>query len=176
MYFWYQCIHWYKEQNSTEGCSKLKSSVDMTSSGKNGLNIRTNASPRQDQMSGGVSVLCWLATPVAMFYGNLQIRKWCRAYFVYFCVHIGIYPYDTNSTETHKFCVCFQHANARSGIILSRVWMFKVDTGLVRPFAICTIWIYFNIQIHTIYPISKNLYILEFMPMYDGSTCMHKGI
>ena len=32
----------YKEQNrSTEGCSKLKRSVDMTSSGKNGLNIRT---------------------------------------------------------------------------------------------------------------------------------------
>ena len=26
----------------------------------------------QDQVSGGVSVLCWLATPVAMFYGNLQ--------------------------------------------------------------------------------------------------------
>ena len=46
----------------------------MTSSGKNGLNIRTNASPKmgQDQVSGGVSVLCWLAAPVAMFYGNLQ--------------------------------------------------------------------------------------------------------
>ena len=46
----------------------------MTSSGQNGLNIRTNASLEwdQDQMSGGVSVLCWLATPVAMFYGNLQ--------------------------------------------------------------------------------------------------------
>ena len=31
----------------------------MTSSGKNGLNIRTNASPKmgQDQVSGGVSVL-----------------------------------------------------------------------------------------------------------------------
>ena len=27
----------------------------------------------QDQVSGGVSVLSWLATPVAMFYGNLQI-------------------------------------------------------------------------------------------------------
>ena len=27
----------------------------------------------QDQVSGGVSVLCWLAAPVAMFYGNLQI-------------------------------------------------------------------------------------------------------
>ena len=26
----------------------------------------------QDQVSGGVSVLCWLAAPVAMFYGNLS--------------------------------------------------------------------------------------------------------
>ena len=26
----------------------------------------------QDQVSGGVSVLCWLAASVAMFYGNLQ--------------------------------------------------------------------------------------------------------
>ena len=47
-------------------------SVDMTSSGKNGLNIRRNAIPLQDQVSGGVSVLCWLDAPVAMFYGNLQ--------------------------------------------------------------------------------------------------------
>ena len=49
--------------------------VDMTSLGKNGLNIRTNASrPQkgQDQVSGGVSVLCWLAAPVTMFYGNLR--------------------------------------------------------------------------------------------------------
>ena len=63
-----------KQNRSTEGCSRLKRSVDMTSSGKNGLNIRTNASPKmgQDQVSGGVSVLCWLAAPVAMFYGNLQ--------------------------------------------------------------------------------------------------------
>ena len=28
-----------KQNRSTEGCSKLKRSVDMTSSGKNGLNI-----------------------------------------------------------------------------------------------------------------------------------------
>ena len=72
-----------KQNRSTEGCSKLKRSVDMTSSGKNGLNIRKNASPKwdrtkcksqigQDQMFGGVSGLCWLAAPVAMFYGNLQ--------------------------------------------------------------------------------------------------------
>ena len=33
-----------KENRGTEGCAKLKRSVDMTSSGKNGLNIRTNAS------------------------------------------------------------------------------------------------------------------------------------
>ena len=26
----------------------------------------------KDQVSGGVSVLCWLAVPVAMLYGNLQ--------------------------------------------------------------------------------------------------------
>ena len=46
----------------------------MTSSGEIDLYIRTNASPKvgQDQVSGGVSVLCWLAAPVAMFYGNLQ--------------------------------------------------------------------------------------------------------
>ena len=38
-----------KQNRSTEGCSKLKRSVDMTSSGKNGLNIRTNASPKWDR-------------------------------------------------------------------------------------------------------------------------------
>ena len=40
-----------KQNKSTEGCSKLKISVDMTSSGKNGLNIRTNASPKWDRTS-----------------------------------------------------------------------------------------------------------------------------
>ena len=35
-----------KQNGSTKGCSKLKRSVNMTSSGKNGLNIRTNASPK----------------------------------------------------------------------------------------------------------------------------------
>ena len=61
------------QNRSTEGCLKLKRSVDMTSSGKNGLNIRANASSKvgQDQVSGGVIVLCWLAVPVPMFYENL---------------------------------------------------------------------------------------------------------
>ena len=37
------------------------------------LNSIENASPkmRQDHVSGRVSVLCWLAAPVAMFYRNL---------------------------------------------------------------------------------------------------------
>ena len=43
----------------------------MTSSGKNGLN-KCKSQMGQDQVSRGVSVLCWLAAPVAMFYGNLQ--------------------------------------------------------------------------------------------------------
>ena len=38
-----------KKNKSTEGCSKLKRSIYMTSSGKNGLNIRTNASPKLDR-------------------------------------------------------------------------------------------------------------------------------
>ena len=37
------------QNRSTEGCSRLKRSVDMTSSGKNGLNIRTNASPKWER-------------------------------------------------------------------------------------------------------------------------------
>ena len=38
-----------KQNRRTEGCSKLKRSVDMTSSGKNGLNIITNTSPKWDR-------------------------------------------------------------------------------------------------------------------------------
>ena len=41
--------HHANQNRSTEGCSKLKRSVDMTSSGKNGLNIRTNASSKWDR-------------------------------------------------------------------------------------------------------------------------------
>ena len=56
-----------KEKRSTEGCSKLKSPQNKTSSGEIGLDIRKHASPKvgQDQVSGGVSVLCWHAAPVA---------------------------------------------------------------------------------------------------------------
>ena len=46
---------------------------------------------RQDQVSGGVSVICWLAVPVEMFYGNIpklgnevqfgnQVTSWCKVW------------------------------------------------------------------------------------------------
>ena len=38
-----------RQNRSTEGCSKLKGFVDMTISGKNGLNIRTNESHKWDR-------------------------------------------------------------------------------------------------------------------------------
>ena len=46
---------------------ETQESRDKTSSGEIGLDIRTHASPKvgQDQVFGGVSVLCWHAVPVA---------------------------------------------------------------------------------------------------------------
>ena len=74
---------------------EIQKSGDKTSSGEIGLDIRTHASPKvgQDQVSGGVSVPCQHATPVADAHGNLysvmsnsvrsQIREtvvnwWCN--------------------------------------------------------------------------------------------------
>ena len=56
---------------------ETQKSGNKTSSGEIGLNIRTLASPKveQDQVSGGVSVLCWHATPVAnVLWKPLAIR------------------------------------------------------------------------------------------------------
>ena len=49
------------------GVFEIQRSGYKTSSGEIGLDIRTHASPKvgQDQVSGGVSVLCWHAAPVA---------------------------------------------------------------------------------------------------------------
>ena len=54
-----------KQNRSTDGYSKFKN--PEKSSGEIGLDIRTYASPKvgQDQVSEGVSVLCWHAAPVA---------------------------------------------------------------------------------------------------------------
>ena len=69
---------------STEGCSKLKSpETRQVQEILVSLNIRTLASPKvgQDQVSGGVSVPCRHATPVAnalwkpIFSKNVKVGK-----------------------------------------------------------------------------------------------------
>ena len=49
------------------GMFEIQKSRYKTSSREIGLDIRTHASPKdgQDQVSGGVSVICWHAAPVA---------------------------------------------------------------------------------------------------------------
>ena len=56
-----------KQKQKYRGMFETQKSRNKTSSGDIGLNIRTIASPKvgQDQVSGGVSVLCRHATPVA---------------------------------------------------------------------------------------------------------------
>ena len=56
-----------KAKEKYRGVFEIQRSGDKTISGEIGLDIRTHASPKvgQDQVSGGVSVLCWHAAPVA---------------------------------------------------------------------------------------------------------------
>ena len=67
--FWYMNLSWHNTDQAKEkyrGVFEIQKSGDKTSSGEIGLDIRTHASPKvgQDQVSGGVSVLCWHAAPV----------------------------------------------------------------------------------------------------------------
>ena len=56
-----------KQKQKYRGMFETQKSGNRTSSGEIGLNIRTLASPKVGlhQVSGGVSVLCWHAAPVA---------------------------------------------------------------------------------------------------------------
>ena len=56
-----------KEKEKYRGMFETQKSGNKTSSGEIGVDIRKHASPKvgKDQVSGGVSVLCWHATPVA---------------------------------------------------------------------------------------------------------------
>ena len=62
------------QKQKYRGMLETQKSRNKTSSGDIGLNIRTLASPKvgQDQVSGGVSVLCWHAAPVANVLWNLS--------------------------------------------------------------------------------------------------------
>ena len=57
----------YEVKEKYRGMFEIQKSGDKLSSGEIGLDVRTHASPKvgQDQVSGGVSVLCWHAAPVA---------------------------------------------------------------------------------------------------------------
>ena len=104
-----------------------------------------------------------------------------------FVLHIGIYLYDTNSKETHKSCVCFQHARTRSGRMFSRV--LNVQIKHKTDASLCY---FYNIDMlqHTntkIYQIFTKLHdkisstysiILKWMPMYtlvSEKTYVYKG-
>ena len=66
---------------------ETQKSINRTSSGEIGLNIRTLASPKvgQDQVTGGVRVLCWHAAPVAnVLWKPLAIRL--KGPLAYLCV------------------------------------------------------------------------------------------
>ena len=60
-----KCHEKLEAKEKYRGVFEIQKSGDKTSSGEIGLDIRTHASPKvgQDQVSGGVSVLCWHAAP-----------------------------------------------------------------------------------------------------------------
>ena len=84
-------VYWAKEKY--RGVFEIQKSGDKTSSGEIGLDIRTHASPKvgQDQVSGGVSVLCWHAAPVAYV-------PWNICYYLNYIVPFGDFSID------HIFC------------------------------------------------------------------------
>ena len=65
---WKCARYFFKAKEKYRGMFEIQKSGDKTSSGEIGLDIRIHASPkvRQDQVSGGVSVLCWHAAPVSL--------------------------------------------------------------------------------------------------------------
>ena len=66
-----------KQKQKYRQMFETQKSIDKTSSGEICLNIRTLANPKvgQEQVSGGVSVYCWHATPVAnVLWEPLAIR------------------------------------------------------------------------------------------------------
>ena len=57
----------YEAKEKYRGMFEIQKSGDKTSSGEIGLDITAHANPKvgHDKVSGGVSVLCWHAEPVA---------------------------------------------------------------------------------------------------------------
>ena len=106
---------WIEEQAKEKyrGVFEIQRSGDKTSSGEIGLDIRTHASPKvgQDQVSGGVSVLCWHAAPVAyvlwkpctirlksnsvMRSRSVMVKNWCNVLSMEGVTVCGHHPVNT---------------------------------------------------------------------------------
>ena len=73
IFYWHLCFWVTKQKQKYRGMFESQQYGNKTSTGEIGLNIRTLASPKvgQDQVSGGVSALCWHEHPLQMFYGEL---------------------------------------------------------------------------------------------------------
>ena len=113
-----------KKKQKYRGMFKTQKSGNKTSSREIGLNIRTLASPRvgQDQVSGGVSVLCWHAAPAANVLNDNKIhlvRKsisaiWKKNIFVFptlfffFEIQRLFYEFQTLFFETQTFILQIQ--------------------------------------------------------------------
>ena len=102
-----------KAKEKYRGVFEIQRSGDKTSSGEIGLDIRTHASPKvgQDQVSGGVSVPCRHATPVAdalwkPIFGDIRFSKMLSPVKL---SHVGIMsnryrvlPVSTSRTNARK--------------------------------------------------------------------------
>ena len=70
-------FHLVRSKREERGMFETQMSGNKTSLGEIGLDIRTHASPKvgTDQESGGVSMLCWHAAPVANVLWKPQIIR-----------------------------------------------------------------------------------------------------
>ena len=88
---------------------EIQKSGDKTSSGQIHLDIRTHESPKvgQDQVSGGVSVLCWHAAPVAYALWkpctiSSQSASWNVFVLVYTSPYLCTVPKQNRSTDVQS--------------------------------------------------------------------------
>ena len=88
--------------------------------------------------------------PILMYTLSISTRMIKDSVFcpvnVLFCVtYWTIYKSYTNSKETRKSSACFQHASTAKHSTWSGICTLKANTGPMRLFVICKIYIYSNI-------------------------------
>ena len=88
----YEAGFLFKAKQKYRGMFETQKSGNKTSSGEIGLDIRTHASPKegQDQVSGGVSVLCWHGVGKLKKKKSLNVIRRLIPLFTAFC-NFGLY-------------------------------------------------------------------------------------